>query len=207
MATLDQMDPIAERDTPSLHESSSRDNEVEVVASSSTTEPPPYSRNAALDDPFRDYANSNGMQKGLKRVATEPALPTTATLIGPLPAGSTDMVLDDSLLPPPLPYRPSVLSRGLQIPSRVSLITWGFSYPKILTEQGVSEEHWRLFKHELETFARLTISQHLTVAGCGFLIGYFLGLLPGWCMNTTSLRFRLLTSKQVVSSVASSVGT
>ena len=180
MATLNEIGPIAEPNTPNPHESSSQHNEVETVASSSTTEPPPYSRNAAPDDPFRDYANSNGTQKGLKRVATEPALPTTATLIGPLPAVSTEMVLDEGLLPPPLPYRPPVLSRGLQIPSRVSLITWGFSFPKILAEQGVSEEHWRLFKHELETFARMTISQRLSVAGYGFLCGYFLGLIPGW---------------------------
>ena len=206
MATLVEIDPIAEPATPNLHNSSSQDNEIEVVASSSTAEPPPYSRNAAPDDPFRDYANSNGMQKGLKRVATEPTLPTTTTLIGPLPAVSTDMVLDDGFLPPPLPYRPPSFSRGLQIPSRVSLITWGFTFPKVLLEQGVNEEQWRLFKHELETFASLTISQHFTVAGCGFLIGYFLGLLPGWYMNTTSLHFRLLTSKQVLSSVASSVG-
>ena len=181
MATLDQIDPVAEPDTPSLHEASSQDNGVEEVASSSAAEPPPYSRNAALDDPFRDYSNSNGMQKGSKPATTtdaKSALPTTAILVKPLPAVPTELVLDEDIAPP-LPYRPPGLSRGLQIPSRVSLITWGFSFPKVLPEQGVSKEQWRLFKHELETFAGLTLSQHLTVIGYGFLISHFFGAIPG----------------------------
>lgn len=181
MATLDQIDPVAEPDTPSLHEASSQDNGVEEIASSSAAQPPPYSRNAALDDPFRDYSNSNGMQKGLKRATTtdaEPTLPTRAILIEPLPALPTEMVLDEDL-PSPLPYRPSGLSRGLQIPSRVSLITWGFSFPKVLPEQGVSKEQWRLFKHELETFAGLTMSQQLTVIGYGFMVSHIFGAIPG----------------------------
>ena len=178
MATLDEIDPVAEPDTPSLHQSSSHDDGVEVIASSSAAEPPPYSRNAPLDDPFRDYANGNGMQKGLKRATTADAEPTTAMLIKPLPAVPADMVLDEGL-PPPLPYQPSGLSRGLQIPSRVSLITWGFSFPKVLPEQGVSKEHWRLFKHELETFAYLTTSQRLTVIGYGYLVSHVFGGIPG----------------------------
>ena len=181
MATLDEIDPFAEPDTPSLHQSSSHDNGVKVIASSSASEPPPYSRNSLLDDPFRDYANGNGMQKGLKPATTtdaEPALPTTAMLIEPLPAVPTDMVLDEGL-PSPLPYQPIGLSRGLQIPSRVSLITWGFSFPKVLPEQGVSKEQWRLFKHELEKFAFMTMSQHLAVVGYGYLVGHFFGGIPG----------------------------
>ena len=181
MATLDEIDPIAEPDTPSLHQSSSHDDGVEGIASSSAAEPPPYSRNAPLEDPFRDYANGNGMQKGSKPATTtdeETALPTTAMLIRPLPAVPTDMVLDEGL-PPPLPYQPSGLIRGLQIPSRVSLITWGFSFPKVLPEQGVSKEQWRLFKYELETFAYLTTSQLLTVVGYGYLVGHVFGGIPG----------------------------
>lgn len=191
--------------------SSSKHNEVEVVASSSRAEPPPYSRNVDLDDPFRDPSDSNVMHQGLRPVTTEPTSPTTATVpavpvpseivldeglpsplpyrpadlsrglqnglnpatteLGlpttsivrrPLPAAPTEVVLDEGL-PSPLPYRPPGLSRGLQIPSRVSLITWGFSFPKVLLEHGVSKHHWRLFKHELEKFAGLSVSQHLTV--------------------------------------------
>ena len=181
MATLNQMDPVAEPDTPSLHQSSSHDDGVEEIASSSASEPPPYARNAPLEDPFRDDANSNGMQKGSKTATNtdaEKGLPKTAILIEAPPAVPTDMVLGEGL-PPPLPYQTSGLSRGLQIPSRVSLITWGFSFPKVLPEQGVSREQWQLFKHELERFAYLTMSQGLIIVGCGFLISHFLGIIPG----------------------------
>ena len=181
MATLNQIDPVAEPDTPSLYESSSHDDSVEGIASSSASEPPPYARNAPPDDPFRDDANSNGMQKGSKPATTtdaEPALPKTAMLIEAPPAVPTDMVLGEGL-PPPLPYQRCRLSRGLQIPSRVSLITWGFSFPKILPEQGVSREQWQLFKHELERFAYLTMSQLLPLIGYGYLFGHFFGPIAG----------------------------
>ena len=198
MATLDQIDPVAEPDTPSLHQAPSQDNGIEEVASSSAAQPPPYSRNAALDDPFRDYSNSNGMLKGSKPAKptdTKPALPTRAILIKPLPAVPTDMVIDEDLPPP------SGLSRGLQIPSRVSLITWGFSFPKVLPEQGVSKEQWRLFKHELETFAGLSLSQQLTVIGYGFLVSHFFGAIPGQYLNTANFHLTLLTGRQVASSL------
>ena len=192
MATLNETDPVAEPDTPSLHQSSNHGDGIEVIASSSTSRPPPYTRNAPLDDPFRDYSNSNGMQKGLKRATTtdvEPTAPETAMLIRPLPAVPTDIVLDEEGLPPPLPYRRSGLSRGLQIPSRVSLITWGFSFPEILPEQGVSKEQWRLFKHELESFAYLTMSQIVTIVGCGAIVSHFFTILPGEYTNTASFHF------------------
>ena len=201
MATLVEIDPVAEPDTPSLHQSSSHDDGVEGIASSSAAEPPPYSRNAPLDDPFKDDANSNGMQKGLKPATTTDAEPgpETTMLIESLPATPTDMVPDEGL-PSPLPYRPPGLSRGLQIPSRVSLITWGFSFPKVLPEQGVSKEQWRRFKYELESFAYLTTSQLLTVVGYGFLVSHVFGAIPGQYMNTARFHSMLLTWSQVVSS-------
>ena len=179
---FDRMNPeVGGADTDSLQERSGQDEGVEevesrgveVMASSSAGIPPPYSRKAPLNNPFRDYTDE------------EPALPTTTMLIGPLPAVTTDntypfsheMVLGEGLAPP-LPPRPG-LSRGLQIPSRVSLITWGFSFPNVLPEQGVSKEQWRLFKSELESFANLTLLQHFTVIGCGFLVHHILGILPG----------------------------
>lgn len=186
-------------------------SEIQVIASSSTAEPPPYSRNGPLEDPFRDgdtsvdnfYANGNGMRKGLKAVATadaEPALPTTAVLIEPVPAEPADnalpfshaMVFDEELSAP-IPPRPFGLSRGLQIPSRVSLITWGFSFPKALPEQGVSKEQWRYFKHQLESFANLTLTQRFTVVGYSYLVGHFFGPIPGQSMNTATFHLMLLT--------------
>ena len=158
------------------------EEEEEVVASSSSAAvPPPYSRNRPLVNPFLDVSGSNVMRKGLTQAEpadVEAALPTTGMLIEPLPALPTDMGLDESF-PLPLPYQPPRLSRGLQIPSRVSLITWGFSLPKVLPMQGVSEGQWRLFKHELERFARMTMSQRLTVWGVDFLVSHSFGHIVG----------------------------
>lgn len=183
--------PRVESKTPSLHPSPSQNDGVQEPQSSSTSELPPYFRNTPLENSFRDgdasggysYPNSNGVQKGPKSATAthaEPPPATTATLLDNLasaPVNDNDpfvdtMVLDESL-PPPLPPQPSGLKRGLQIPSRVSLITWGFSFPEILAEQGVSKTQWRMFKHELETFARMSLSQWITVAAIDILICNF----------------------------------
>ena len=194
--------------TPSLHQSSSQNHDVQEPESSSASKPPPYFRNSPLEDPFRDgdapvgyfYPNDNGIQKGLKAATAthlDPAPATTVTLVDPpppVPIVNSDpfvggMVLDEDL-PPPLPLRPSGLRRGLQIPSRVSHITFGFSFPEVLAEEGVNKEQWRLFKHELETFACLSISQHINVMGCGFLVGHFFG--PLLCQYMKPARFDLM---------------
>ena len=180
--------PRAKSKTPSLRPSSSQNDGVQEAESSNASELPPYIRNTPLDRPFRDgdaprgffYPNSNGMQKGLNTATASHADPppaTTATLLDtlpPAPVADNDPFVDtmglDESLPPPLPPRPSSLKRGLQIPSRVSLITCGFSFPEILAEQGVSKTQWRMFKHELETFARMSLSQWITVAAYDILI-------------------------------------
>ena len=183
--------PRVELKTPSIRPSSSQNDGVQEPESSSASELPPYIRNTPLGDPFRAgdtprgyfYPNSNGMQRGLKTATASHADPppaTTATLLDTLPPAPVrdndpfvdTMVLDESL-PPPLPPRPSGLKRGLQIPSRVSLITCGFSFPEILADQGVSKTQWRMFKHELEAFARLSLSQWITVAAYDILICNF----------------------------------
>ena len=183
--------PRVQSKTPSLHPSSSQNDGVQEPGSSSASELPPYIRNTPLGNPFRDgdapggyfYPNSNDMQKGPKSAPSTHADPpptTTGTLLDtlpPAPITNADpfvdtMVLDEGLSPP-LPPRPSGLKRGLQIPSRVSLITWGFRFPEILAEQGVSKPQWRNFKHELETFARMSASQWITVAAIDILICHF----------------------------------
>ena len=155
----------------------SHNDGVQELGSNSATELPPYSGNPSLDDPFRDarvgYFHPNGNGTATATQMDPPPVPTANT--DPF---ASAMVLDDSL-PLPLPPRPSGLSRGLQIPSRVSIITWGFSFPKILAEQGVSKPQWRSFKHQLEKFARLSFSQVVTVFGSELLAHYVLGPIPG----------------------------
>ena len=177
--------------------SSSHDINPPMPGSSNAAQPPSYTRNPPLQDPFRDgdavvgyiYPMNNGIQKNLKGESTDP-LPTTRAplLVEPLRLAADDpfaegIILDESHLPSP---RPSGLTRGLQIPTRVSLISWGFSFPDILAEQGVSKEHWRLFQHELEQFAYMRLSQWLTVIGCHLLVSYFFSIIAGqYCTSKT----------------------
>ena len=163
----------------------SHNDGVQEPGPSSAAGLPPYSGNPSLDDPFRDgdahvgyfYPNGNGMQKGLKSATATQMDPPPVPIANIDPFASA-MDLDESL-PLPLPPRPSGLSRGLQIPSRVSLITWGFSFPEILAEQGVSKSQWRSFKHQLEDFARLSFTQVMTVFGSELLMHHVLGPIPG----------------------------
>lgn len=199
-------------DTRNAHLSSTNNSSV----------PPPYTRNSPLDAPLRDgdapvvhfYSNCNGTQNGLQPAMAphlDPPPATTTTHVDPsTPVTAADadpfaveMVLDESLLTPPsLPARASGLRRGLQIPSRVSIITWGFSLPKVLAEQGVTKSYWRLFKHELEDFARMSVLQWVTVLAYGqcvnLLLGPFPGLIPGQSPSMARSCSTLLNSSQVL---------
>lgn len=193
--------------TPNPHLSSTHSNGVQGPGSSDSSVPPPYTRNSPLDAPLRDghapvvhiYSNCNGTQNGLQPATAAHMDPSPARMtthvdpITPVPAAdarpfAVEMVLNESLLTPPsLPTRAFGLRRGLQIPSRVSIITWGFSLPKVLAEQGVTKSYWRLFKHELEDFARMSVSQWVTVIAYGQGIGLFFGLfgsIPGQSFST-----------------------
>lgn len=166
---------------PSLHGSSSHGTSVQEPKLRSASQPPPYSRNTPLDDPFRDGDAIFLKKDGMQGVPT----PATAIHVDPPrePSAHTnpfisEVVIDESLRPP-LPPRPAGLRRGLQIPSRVSHITWGFGFPTILAEQGVTKAQWRLFKHELESFARMTWSQSFEVMGYHIMVHHFVGPIPG----------------------------
>lgn len=196
-------DSSPEANIPSLQQSSnhSHNHNVQEAESSSASGLPPYSGKSPLRDPFRDgdasvgyfYTNENGMENSLKPAIATRSVPvsvTTAQLLDPLPqvpSANTNPFLGETLLdedsPPPLPPRPSGLKRGLQIPSRVSLITWGFSFPEILFEQGINKEQWRSFKHELEAFARMGIHDYIAIAGCQLIIGHCLSPILGADLN------------------------
>ena len=177
--------------------SSSHDRFPPVPESSNAAQPPPYTRNPPLQDPFRDgdagvgdnCPLNNGVQKYLKGGTGDPPPTIKAPfLVEPLRLTADDpfvggIALDESL---PRSPRPSGLTRGLQIPSRVSLISCGFSFPDILAEHGVSKEQWRVFEHEVEDFAFMSLSQWLTVIGCDLVVSYFFSIVAGQCctLNT-----------------------
>ena len=199
--------------TPSS--SSPHKNGAQSRKSSNGAHPPPYTKNTALDDPFRDEvpprgnfsSDSDDTQKALMPAAAidmdhPPATtPTTVVTPPPMPSAAADpfaVEVDSSLLSPPPPSsRPPGLRRGLQIPSRVSHITWGFSFPKVLAEHGVTKPVWRKFKHEVKAFASMSFTQHVTVIACHVGLDHFLGPGPGQYPNILMPLSILLTSGQL----------
>lgn len=205
-----------EPNTSSLDPSSSQEMGVQEPESSNSSGPPPSDRDTPLENPFREgdapvgyfYPNSNSMQKSLKPAAATHMDPAPATLPPVLTANAdpfadadpsaAEMTLDESLLPhPSLPARPSGLSRGLQIPSRISLITWGFGFPQILAEQGVTKSQWKLFMRELKAFAELSVGQWVTVVACTHGVSLLFGAIVGQSPGKNRFRSMLLTSSQV----------
>ena len=210
-ATLTPPDANVQLNAPSLYPFSTNNNCAEEPESSNSSAPPPYARNTPLDNPFRDgnspvgysypYPNGNGVQRGLKpaTATNDGASPATVTTFAdPLPPVSSanddpfavDLVLDESLS-----ARSSGLRRGLHIPSRASHITWGFNFPEILAEQGVTRPQWKLFMHDLKAFASMSFGQWATVLACsgglGLVFGYGAipaGRFPSAC-GLVSLRF------------------
>ncbi|MCJ1365368.1 hypothetical protein MMC16_004489 [Acarospora aff. strigata] len=74
----------------------------------------------------------------------------------------------------------SVLTRGLQVPSKFQTVTSGFKYPQLLASCNVSKEQWSVFTNEVKSLAKLDGTQWLTTIGAGagtWLVG---GLLIGW---------------------------
>ncbi len=179
-----------------LHPSSTNNNGAEEPESSNSSAPPPYARNTPLDNPFRDedapvgdfYLNGNGVPKGIQSTTATHHDASLADPLPPVPSANddpfaVDLVLDESLPSrPTFPTRPSGLRRGLHIPSRASHITWGFSFPEILAEQGVTKTQWKLFMHEVKAFASMSIGQWAACLACssglGIVFGY-VAIPPG----------------------------
>lgn len=178
--------------TSTLPLSTNPNNRDHGPESSEASVSPPDARNSPLDQPFRDGdasmkyydPNGNDMHKAAQpgtAAHTSPLRTVTANLVDPVPTANADpvpvnMMPDDRVSPPPtLPARPSGLRRGLQIPSRVGVITWGFSLPKVLAEQGVNKPQWTMFSHELQAFAWMSKSQWVTVIACHVGIGHIMG--------------------------------
>lgn len=75
--------------------------------------------------------------------------------------------------------RGSVLKRGLQVPSRMSYITSGFQYPKILNKSGVTPSDWAAFTTEVKSHASLSITQWTVTVMSGLSIFILGGVFFG----------------------------
>ena len=166
-AAPDPNDANVQSNAPSLHPPSTNNNGAQEPESSSSSAPPPYVRNTPLDNP-----------RDLKAATATHEDPSPADPPPPLPSANDD------------PFS-SGLRRGLHIPSRASHITWGFSFPEMLAEQGVTKPQWKLFTRELTAFASMSIGQWATVLACssglGIVFGY-IAIPPGQSSSAASSR-------------------
>lgn len=72
------------------------------------------------------------------------------------------------------------LTRGLQVPSRLSYVTSGFKFPLCLAWYGITKDQWSVFTHDVKRHASLSSSQWAKTIGCGlgtFLVG---GIIISW---------------------------
>ena len=91
----------------------------------------------------------------------------------------------------PAPVRQETsLIRGLQIPSRMGLVSSGFKLPLALEVRGVSREKWRLFTKELKSHAQMNKEQWATFLGlslgislCWHVVAPIAGAIPSTIMS------------------------
>lgn len=133
----------------------------------------------------------------LSRTSMEKTPPTTVPRAGFLrhyleegsnTETSTHRLGHDLVDPPTRSFvpQPFGLRRGLQVPSRWGVISFGFKLPLLLANAGVTKIQWKLFTHELKSHARLSGKQIVTLVGVNiaynvlfhFVAGPVLGTIP-----------------------------
>ncbi|KAE8354615.1 hypothetical protein BDV28DRAFT_78538 [Aspergillus coremiiformis] len=91
----------------------------------------------------------------------------------------------------------SLLTRGLQIPTKSAVPTSGFTYPPLLSQYHITETDWEAFTREVTTTARLSRKQWTTAIGKGLgvmaiggvMIGV-LGAIPAYYVARRAQRSR-----------------
>lgn len=174
--------------TPDMQSPPSHDDGIDTSRHRSTSAPPPkYTRDSAEDDPFRDgdtpvgfyYHEKRGIDERLSAATPnrmDSPQPTSYPIREPTVVNAD---LDEEPLPlpaRPVPSRGPGPMRGLQVPSRTSIITWGFKLPPILVEQGVTKAHWKMFTTELKSFAAMSKTQWSTVFVAGAVVSAFVAV-------------------------------
>ena len=134
-----------------------RDDDQETsIDTYSGLDPPSYSRYEPI------------MEKGSQVEPSTAGSPPSAKLAAPSdPFSKSTTTLRSS----------SELKRGLQIPSRISHITWGFHLPPVLAKAGVEKAQWRLFTREVKNHAAMSKAQWCTVLATGFACGIVVDLV------------------------------
>lgn len=90
------------------------------------------------------------------------------------PGHHTVHELGHSVIDPPTRTfvpQPLGLRRGLQVPTRWGVITWGFKIPPLLASAGVTKVQWKLFTHELKSHAKMSGKQIATLVAVNIAYG------------------------------------
>lgn len=107
---------------------------------------------------------------------------------------------DESHLLPPRPGEPgyateSILTRGLEVPSRSRSFSSGFAYPPFLANYYVSEQQWSQFTQEIVTEAKLSprrwsiaVGKGLGMLAIGSLMIGFFSTVPAYLVARKTYR-------------------
>ncbi|KAE8322423.1 hypothetical protein BDV39DRAFT_209792 [Aspergillus sergii] len=119
--------------------------------------------------------------------APPPYTPTSTS-----PSTSTSPTITPQNLAPE-----TLLTRGLQIPSKSAYPTSGFTYPPLLTQYNITPTDWENFTSEVTTTAKLSRKQWTTAIGKGLgvmaiggLMVGFLGAIPAYYVARRAQRSR-----------------
>ncbi|PIG89393.1 hypothetical protein AARAC_003819 [Aspergillus arachidicola] len=119
--------------------------------------------------------------------APPPYTPTSSS-----PSTSTSPTITPQNLAPE-----TLLTRGLQIPSKSAYPTSGFTYPPLLTQYNITPTDWENFTSEVTTTAKLSRKQWTTAIGKGLgvmaiggLMVGFLGAIPAYYVARRAQRSR-----------------
>ncbi|RAQ54254.1 hypothetical protein AFGD_005503 [Aspergillus flavus] len=118
--------------------------------------------------------------------------PYTPTSPSPSPSTSTSPTITPQNLAPE-----TLLTRGLQIPSKSAYPTSGFTYPPLLAQYNITPTDWENFTSEVITTAKLSRKQWTTAIGKGLgvmvvggLMVGFLGAIPAYYVARRAQRSR-----------------
>ncbi|KAE8383821.1 hypothetical protein BDV26DRAFT_287237 [Aspergillus bertholletiae] len=122
---------------------------------------------------------------------------TTAPLPPPYTPSDTTSDTSVSTMTPQNLAPETLLTRGLQIPSKSAYPTSGFVFPPLLAQYDITPADWERFTSEIMTTARLSGKQWTTAVGKGLgvmviggLMVGFLGAIPAYYVARRAQRNR-----------------
>ncbi|KAL6718245.1 hypothetical protein ACLMJK_004333 [Lecanora helva] len=144
---------------------SRQDHDTALACMYPNEQPPSYSIN---HDHYRPILSDSIIHGTNREKKSQPRPERRVTFDCESPENITPVNEAPIINTPALP-----LKKGLQIPSRLGVVTSGFKLPSILESQGVSKAEWKRFTHELKGNANLSGKQWAVFVPTAIGIGCF----------------------------------